>query len=268
MTELADPVAGSPAPGSGAQLVEPLRGLGGVRASAAQWLRVARSPRLAESSLLGDASGARSVRFASVDLARFRAGAAAAGGTLNDGVLAAVAGVVTAALRTRGDDVPEAVGMSVPVAVRRRSGEGNALSGAVVPVPLRIADMAERLRAIHAATTETVQRARLAGAGSPARSRAMMRWFVRYASRQRRVALVMSTLRGPHERFRFGESELVEAYPVGTLGGNVRLSAVAVSYAGVLGWGVHSADPLPADAMADALRAEVERIVTLAGSGP
>ncbi|MXP24131.1 DUF1298 domain-containing protein [Gordonia sp. HNM0687] len=234
------------------------RGLGQL------WKVVTGSRVPTTSSLLGTTDGPHSVRFGEIGLSALRAGALAADGTVNEGVLAAVAGAVSTTLRSLGENPPESVAVSVPVALARRQGQGNAIGSALVPLPLRIDDRVERIRAIHTGAAPAIADARHAGEFPPVHSRWMMRQFVRYSLHQRRIGMVTSDVRGPAHRLSFDGAPLLDMHAVGTLGGNVRISIVAASYAGMLSWGVHTAAAIPADTMADALSTEVDAIARLA----
>lgn len=221
-------------------------------------------PRVpATSSLLGATDGPRSIRFGQIDLAALRAGAHAAGGTVNEGVLAAIAGAVSTTLRALGERPAQSVAVSVPVALALRPGQGNAIGSALVPLPLHIDDRAQRIREIHTGAGPAIADARRAGEFPPVNNRWVMRQFVRYSGHQRRVGLVTSNVRGPRRRLSFDGAPLLDMHAVGSLGGNVRISIVATSYTGVLSLGVHTAAAIPADTMAAALSTELEEIAAL-----
>ncbi|GAB89406.1 hypothetical protein GORHZ_060_00380 [Gordonia rhizosphera NBRC 16068] len=245
------------AAGTGARHLEHV---GAVRARVGQFRRVVAGPKVPPSALLGPTGGPRSVRFVDVDLTAFRAGVAEAGGTVNDGVLAAVAGAVVTTLSSLGENPPDSVAVSVPVGLKRRRGEGNAIGAALVPLPLGIDDRVERIRAIHASAGPAITDARHAGTFPPMRSRWMMRRFDRYSRSQRTIGLVTSNVPGPDSRIVFDTAPLLDMHGVGTLGGNVRISIVAASYAGVLGLGINTAAAIPADTLADALTKELTAI--------
>lgn len=251
---LADPDSVGPPPASAA-LPEPDRGLRALRGAVAQWLELAAGPRLGPTVLLGAVGERRGVRFVRTELAAVQR--AAGDATVNDLVLAVIAGAVERALDDLGEPLPTSLPVSVPVAVRRRRGEGNALGNLIAALPLGLAPGA-RVREIHRLVASQVVRARRRGDAGFARSPGAMRLFVRYAHRQRRLALVTSNVHGPGLPLRFGGAPLLDAAPVSTLGGNVRVSIVVASYAGALSWGVHTDDAaVPAATLAAALRAEL-----------
>ncbi|MGV9712739.1 wax ester/triacylglycerol synthase domain-containing protein [Gordonia sp. NPDC003424] len=235
----------------------------GPRRRFGQLWRVATAARVPSGSvLLGSADGPGSIRFAEIDLRRFRAGADTAHGTINDGVLAAVAGALSATLRELGETPPEAVAVSVPVAMHRPSGHGNAIGSAIVSLPLRIDDSADRIRVIHPRALQAIDDAHHAGDFPPVNSRWLIRQFDRYSTRQRRIGLVTSNVPGPTAMLAFDGAPLVSMHGIGTLGGNVRISIVAASYAGVLSFGVHTARAIPADTLTAALVDQIEEIAS------
>lgn len=104
---------------------------------------------------------ARRLGVVSVPAADLRAAGRAAGGTLNDAFLAALAGGLAAYHRARGvvvDDVP----LALPVSLRGAGDEagGNRFAGARIALPVSEPDLERRIRLIH----ERVLRAR----GEPA----------------------------------------------------------------------------------------------------
>ncbi|MCF3941347.1 MULTISPECIES: wax ester/triacylglycerol synthase domain-containing protein [Gordonia] len=228
------------------------------------WRVISGSRVPGRSALLGDTDGPRAIRFAGIDLAAFHAGTQAAHGSVNDGVLAAVAGALSTTLHALGENPPSSVTVSVPVALAARAGQGNAIGSAMVPLPLSIDDPAERIRAIHPGAVTAIADARLAGEFPPVQSRWMMRQFVRYSRHQRKVGLVTSNVHGPASPLCFDGAPLVDMHAVGTLGGNVRISIVAASYAGTLSFAVHTAAAIPADILHASLTDELDAIARLA----
>lgn len=202
-------------------------------------------------ALLGPLGRRRGVAFVDVDLAGLRAGARAAGGTVNDALLAAVAAGLGDLLRELGERVPDVLRASEPVALRRGPGAGAALSGnrtgvMLVPLPLAEPDPGRRLRRIAAVTRDEKWRARAQGSFELTRSRWGTRLFDAASRHQRLAALFVTNLPGPRGRLSLAGAPLVSARPVSILAGNVRLAVAAISYAGRLCCGVHyDADALP-----------------------
>lgn len=210
--------------------------------------------------LLGPIGARRGVAFAEVDLARLAAGARAAGATVNDALLAAVAGAVGTALRAAGQPVPAVLPASVPVALPNRGASGNAVGVMLVPLPTGDADPAARLARIAATTRAAKAEARAQGTYELTRTRWGTRLFAWLARRQRFIALFVTNVRGPDQPVHLAGAPLQRAWPVAPIQGNVRLGVAAFSYGGRLGCCVHvDAAALDADRLGQALFEELGR---------
>lgn len=203
-------------------------------------------------SLLGPVGNRRGVAMLSADLEAVRARAHAHGATVNDALLGAVAAAAAALLTARGETLPPVLPVSVPVSLRRAGdvetpGVGpnkqagpNNQAGAnrvgvmLVPLPLGVPDPAERLHRIAALTRDAAAEARRAGTFELTRSRLGTRIFDVLARHQHTIGLFITNVPGPAEPLRLGGSTLRQAWPLSTLGGNVRLAVAALSYAGTL----------------------------------
>jgi diacylglycerol O-acyltransferase / wax synthase len=179
------------------------------------------------------------------DLAELKAAGKAAGGTVNDALLAVVAGMLRSYLSGRpveGDPVA-----LVPVSVRREDerGElGNRISTVFVDLPIGVDDPLERLRRISATMAELKDSAAVrAGAmivgatgwAPPAISSVM----VRAMGGVRACNLVVSNIPGPQQPFYLGGSRLREIYPVVPLNPpNQGLSVGILSYDGGVFFGL------------------------------
>jgi diacylglycerol O-acyltransferase len=96
-----------------------------------------------------------------IELERIRVIRRSLGGTVNDVVLTVVTGALRRYLALHGDQVDTLrdVRALVPVSLQRRGGPlGNAISTCVVPMPVGVANVAERHRAIVAATDAVKRR--------------------------------------------------------------------------------------------------------------
>ena len=179
------------------------------------------------------------LRIATVraDLHRLLTTARDRGGTLNDAVLAAVAGALGALLARRGEEVRHLV-ISVPVTGRSESGPGVRVVNrvGVMPVnvpttgPQRVERIAEITRARKGAargssTVLTRPAFRLLAAVG------VLRWFIR---RQRRVNTFVSNVRGPERQLRLLGAEVTEILPLGIVSGNVTVAFTVLSYAGTV----------------------------------
>ncbi len=178
------------------------------------------------------------------DLAAAREVAHRHGGTVNDVVLAAVAGGARQLLAGRGElaGVTELV-VSVAASVRTPGDPagGNRTGVRVVAVPVDEPDPVARLRRIAATTA--------ARRGLPPYrpgGRLAQHWMVRVMDRQRLVNVLLSNVRGPAAPLLFAGAPVRELFPVGAVQGNLALAVGVVSYAGALGLDVVAdADVVP-----------------------
>ncbi len=163
-----------------------------------------------------------------------RAVAHAQRATVNDVVLAAVAGALRELLLRRGEPVPVLVA-SVPVARRTHTTAaelGNELGGMVVPLPVDV-DRSERLR-----RTAAVTRTRKAAPGGEALMGPIFRLMGalglvgRFVNRQHMVSTFVTNLRGPAQQLMVVGRPVLEILPVSHLTGNVTVTFAALSYAG------------------------------------
>jgi WS/DGAT/MGAT family acyltransferase len=167
----------------------------------------------------------------------------ALGVTVNDLLLAAVAGGLRELLLARGDAVDRlTVRTSVPAATR----EGRQASGILlVDLPVRESDPLRRLASVHRATAE---QKRSLSAGAPditdvlhlplPLARLGMRWLRRFGGT--RVNLFVTDVPGPAAPLWLAGARLLEAVPVAPLVQHVGLCVAALSYAGDLAVSVHA----------------------------
>jgi len=195
-----------------------------------------RPAQVAPSSILRPTSSRRAVRTLTVPLAPVVGTAHRHGATVNDVVLAAVAGTLFRVLAGRGESPPEVV-ISVPVSARAAGTElGNRTGAVPVAVP-DIADPVARLRWIERRTRQAKSQQR----GSSAivlnwafRLLAALRvgqWFVNH---QRLVHTFETNLRGPSEVLHLAGARVEQIVPIAVNPGNVGLSFDVLSYAGDL----------------------------------
>ncbi|WP_214401417.1 wax ester/triacylglycerol synthase domain-containing protein [Pseudonocardia lacus] len=226
---------------------------------------------LTPTSLLHPTGRHRRLAVARVDLAAVRRTAHRHGGTVNDVLLAAVAGALRRALVTRGERAVESLRIAVVAAGRRTASPeepGNATGPLVVAVPAGgpLGDRVERI----AGAVPAVRAAADAGAaGSPGvgalqplfRLVARTGLYRAYLSHQHRMHTLLSNVRGPEQALRLGGATIREMIPVSVgEAGNMTVQFVALSYAGGLVVTV-VADPrhVPdTDGIAHALQAELD----------
>jgi diacylglycerol O-acyltransferase len=188
----------------------------------------------------------RRFSMAEVPVADMRAIKNALGGTVNDVVLAAVAGALRRRLRRRHERVR---GVSLralmPVSIRdesQRMAFGNQVSVFFVDLPVGEKDPVRRLRAITRATG-TLKTSQQAVAATALINSA--RWApptlhglaARLVVRQRLVNLIVSNVPGPQVPLYLDGARLMVAYPVMPLGPTTALSVAVTSLSGTMGFG-------------------------------
>jgi len=157
------------------------------------------------------------------------------GGTVNDVLLAAVAGAYRALLRSRGEDVDALVLRAfVPVSLHDDRGSeatGNLDAGMVVPLPLGDDDDRQRLEVIAAETAVRRAKPRPA-AGNLFPSRLLQRVFLRLMPRQRFMNAYVANVPGPPVALYIAGARMLELFPIVPITANVSIGVGALSYAG------------------------------------
>jgi diacylglycerol O-acyltransferase len=171
------------------------------------------------------------------------------GGTVNDVVLACVAGAVGRFLRARGERVEDLrFRAMLPVSVRRddeRGVAGNRVVSLIAPLPIAVEGAAERLAQVVEATQE-LKRSRQARGVEIFEELADRVSPDLFASVSRRAAktaynMVVTNVPGPQATAWLLGAELEEIYPVVPLFDDNALGVALFSYNGSLCWGL-SAD--------------------------
>lgn len=207
--------------------------------------------------------------FAEASVADFKAVKNALGGTVNDVVLAVVAGSLHRFLEGRDIDTEGlTLRAMVPVSTRDDSQRmlfGNKISNIFVALPVGPMEPQDRLRAITATTKDLKASHQAVGASAlmnigtwaPPTLHALA---ARLASRGRFVNLVVSNVPGPQVPLYFDGARLVAAYPMMPLGESMALSIAVTSFGGVMGFGLTSDwDTMPdIDALRDGLLTSLE----------
>jgi diacylglycerol O-acyltransferase / wax synthase len=188
------------------------------------------------------------------DLADLRQVRARLGGTVNDVLLAVVAGALRKLLGARGDDLTEDLRVFVPVNVRprdQRSTTGNQISAVYCPLPIGESDARTRLRRITSSMTELKEEAATRGGDGFARLGELVPPLVAAQAARLEVAfrrsnLVVSNVPGPPEpRYLLGR-RLLSFHPGVPLSEDQTLSIGAFSHAGTVGFGLLAdADRVP-----------------------
>jgi diacylglycerol O-acyltransferase / wax synthase len=186
--------------------------------------------------------------------------------TVNDVLLAAVAGGLRALLLARGVPVDGlTLRASVPVALRAATAAaalGNQVGLMVVPLPMEEPDPAQRLRQITQATTERKHRPDVLASLRPFGSLTILRALNRYSRHQHLVDVFVTNVPGPPMPLFVVGARLLEAFPVVQVAGNVPLSVAMLSYDDQLNIGIQSdPDILPdVDLFADGLRQSLDEL--------
>jgi diacylglycerol O-acyltransferase / wax synthase len=154
--------------------------------------------------------------------------------TVNDVLLAVIAGGLRGLLRSRGEPIDGVtLPIYVPVSLRRgqsRQEGGNLISQMVAHLPLGIADPGWRLRQI---ASETAKRKAISrpSLGAMFHSRLIRGPMLKLIVRQR-VNVVSADLPGPTTPLYFAGAKLIEVFPLVNLLGTESLGVGALSYAG------------------------------------
>ncbi len=213
-------------------------------------------------------------RFATAQapLAQLKAAGKAAGGTVNDALLAIVAGMLRRYLDAAGVRPEREPVALVPVSVRReeeRGQTGNRISTVLVDLPVSVSAPAERISRVASEMRELKESsavqagALLAGATgwAPPLASSML---VRAMGGVLAFNLVVSNVPGPQEPFYLKGCKLLELYPVVPLNpANQGLTVGIISYDGGVYFGLladRDLDP-GLEVAADALRESLAEVV-------
>ena len=177
------------------------------------------------------------------------------GGTVNDVVLAGVAGGLRRLFESRGDDLDVRLRALCPVSVRddsERMQLGNRVSAMFVDLPVGEIDPVARLQAIRATTEDLKDREQAVGAAflvdlTQFAAPTLLGLAARVAHRQPFFNLVITNVPGPQVPLYCMGARMLEAYPVVPLTRNLALGIAILSYCGQLHFGLY----VDADAVAD-----------------
>jgi diacylglycerol O-acyltransferase / wax synthase len=195
----------------------------------------ARAPRC---SLNRPTGPRRRIAVVTADLDRVRALAHRHGGTVNDVMLAAIAGSLGRLLASRGEPLPELV-VSVPVSARasattRQLGNQAGVMPVTIPTGGDLRDRLERTAAVTRARKGPAPGASAVLLSAAFRLLAwsgMFGWFINH---QHLVHTFITNVRGPAQRLRVGGATVSAVIPVTVATGNVTVSFGVLSYAGTL----------------------------------
>jgi WS/DGAT/MGAT family acyltransferase len=192
-----------------------------------------------------DVTPHRRVATQAVSLARMKAISRAAGGSVNDVLLAACSGALRRYLGELGELPKKSLIASIPVALPRDTsrpgGGGNAISFANVRLASDIDDLRERFELVRRSSAAGREHLRKMG---PA---ALMTYTVLISSPQMLTRLpaigsrippiynvIVSNVPGPRRRLYFHGAELETYYPISALAHGQALNITVLSYAGRL----------------------------------
>jgi WS/DGAT/MGAT family acyltransferase len=186
------------------------------------------------SSLLAPIGAERRFAVVRTELASLTSAAHSQGGTVNDALLAVIAGGLRALLTERGEPVdamePHA---RVPVALAHAEGDeaGNRLGQIVVRLPIGIPDTSARL-ALIASRTKNLKPIATARRPLVLRGAALQRAAMWFAARQRAYSIYVANLPGPRTPLHLLDAPVQDLSPVVPLRSNLTIGVGAMSYAG------------------------------------
>jgi diacylglycerol O-acyltransferase len=211
------------------------------------------------------------------DLAQFKAIKNSLGGTVNDAVLAVVAGGLGSYMRLHRHATEDVVLRAmVPVSIRadiERGALGNRVAAMWAPLPVGVIDPVARLHAISAAMREVKSSGQAVGAEVLTRLTGfapptIMAQAARLQARQRLFNLVVTNVPGPQIPLYVLGRELKALYPMVPLAENTALGIAIMSYNGQLNFGLTADyDALPdVETLADELESAVQELAAAAGA--
>jgi WS/DGAT/MGAT family acyltransferase len=221
----------------------------------------------------------RRFTWVQAELAELKAIKNALGGTVNDVVLAAVAGTLGRYMRLHEEPTDDVVLKAmVPVSVRadiERGALGNRVAAMWAPLPVGIEDPIQRLLKIR----HDMQGVKESGQAVGARVLTQLTGFApptimaqaaRLQARQRLFNLVVTNVPGPQMPLYILGRELESMFPMVPLAQNTALGIAVVSYNGQMNFGLNADYDALADVetLADALRGAIDELAEAAGVEP
>jgi diacylglycerol O-acyltransferase len=252
--------------------ITPFRAAGDLRKATELLTELARNRPQAPMTFLNRPIGPnRRYAMARAPLAELKSAAKAAGGTVNDAILAAVAGMLGRLFELAGEQPSRAPVALVPVSVRQEGEEGgNRISTVLVDLPAMAASPAERIAEVHATMTALKDSAAvragalLVGASGWAPP-LVSSGLARAMGGVRAFNVVVSNIPGPQQPFYLNGSELLEAYPAVPLNpASQGLTVGVLSYNGAVHFGLLADRDLnpPVEAAREALLDALDEIVS------
>jgi diacylglycerol O-acyltransferase len=216
-------------------------------------------------------------RFAWVDgdLGVFKAIKNALGGTVNDVVLAVVAGALRTHYLAHGYDTDTELKAMVPISVRaesERGALGNKVSAMYAPLPIALEDPIARFRAVHEAMRGLKESGQAVGADvltslADFAPPTILSQAARLQTMQRFFNLTVTNVPGPQFKLYLMGRPLRRLYPLVPLVDNAALGIAIMSYDGRIDFGLLADyDALPdLDDVAAALNGAIAELAAVAG---
>jgi WS/DGAT/MGAT family acyltransferase len=211
------------------------------------------------------------------DLGQVKAVKNELGGTVNDVVLAVVAGALGRYMRLHGEDTDGVeVRAMVPMSTRadvERGALGNRVTAMWAPLPVGITDPVKRLNTISAEMRGVKESGQAVGAEvltglSGFAPPTIVSQAARLAARQRLFNLVVTNVPGPQMPLYLLGRKLEAIFPMVPLTSNTALGIAILSYDGQLNFGLTTDfDGLPdVETLAEELRSSIEELAAAAGT--
>jgi WS/DGAT/MGAT family acyltransferase len=226
----------------------PRRALGEMRRLAGSMSTMVTRDSLAPSTSLNGTTGRhRRLSVVRIPLDDVKTVRRALGGTVNDVVLAGVAGGLHRLFAHRGEDVTGTrLRVMIPVSVRadeQRGALGNKVSAMFVSLPVDATAAGDRLSAVSAQTRHLKEREQAESAEflinmTDYVAPTLMSLAARVVHRQRFLNLVVTNVPGPQFPLYLMGARLLEAYPIVPLTRNLTVVVGILSYDGTLHFGL------------------------------
>ncbi len=208
---------------------------------------VSRESIAPRTSINGRTGRHRSLSVVRVPLADVKAIRRELGGTVNDVVLAGVAGGLNRLFVSRGDETDDVrLRVLCPVSIRsddQRGSLGNKVSAIFVSLPVGAAEPTARLSEISAQTADLKEKRQALSADfllnmSDYVAPTLMSLAARAVHRQPFVNLIVTNVPGPQQPLYMMGARLLEAFPIVPLTANLTIVVGILSYDGTLHFGL------------------------------
>jgi WS/DGAT/MGAT family acyltransferase len=190
--------------------------------------------RTAHTSLNAPIGRTRQMAVVTGSLSAVKAASRATGATVNDAVLACVAGGLRELLQSRGERVAGVILRAmVPVTLQDPElgrARGNQYGNMVVPLPIGEADTIRRLQYIAAQTATRKRRTRPAWGTGVFGSPLMQRLTLPMARRQHVINVHVANVPGPRDALYLAGARVATAFPLVPLTGNLTIGIGVLSY--------------------------------------